>query len=147
LPILKGDIQVAEGEIIKISEPHDNAHGDGGDICGLTVTIKLNDNRIIECGEKCSFFQENSIGKKIKVKFDNNNLYLHSNHNKILSIENKKINNYLGQAELMIIVLFFWGGLFLYIAYRDIKNEYKRQVEKEEKRKNTPPSKFNYDKY
>lgn len=146
-PIIKGNIKIAQGHIFRISEPLDQTHGDGGGQCGLLVYIKLSDERLIECGESCEYFEDPSIGKIATIKFDGSDKYGNSSHNKILMIESKKINNYLGMSELATLLLFLWGSYFLYIAYRDIKNEYKTQLDKEEKRKNQPPSTINYDKF
>jgi hypothetical protein len=147
-PYVRNYIIIEKGEIHKIGEPHYNPHSDGQDPCALTVYVKIKNQKIIECTELCEYFINDSLkGKIVTVKFDYKDKFGNSSHNKILLIESQKINSYLGASEMATLILFLWGGLFLYIAFRDIKNEYKRQIEKEEKRKNEPPSQFNYDKY
>lgn len=140
LPILFYGISVSEGKIEKITNFRSNEYGDGGNNCYVTVIIRVKSGKIYGCSESCDNINDFDVGKATKIKY----IKIPSNNfsitNKILSIENKSINHYLGQSELMTIILFLWGAGFLYIAYRNIKYEYKRQVKKEEKRKNQPPS-------
>lgn len=150
-PVLFYGTQEFTGTISKIGT-FSGDDENGGSSCFVNLGIKL--DRVLKevwVSEKCEIIFVNAneasdvIGKKVKLRVELS--FKDSPFTKILDYDNAKVNNYYGSTEFIAFGFFLWGGLFLYIAYRDIKNEYKRQLAKEEKRKNQPPTQFNYDKY
>ena len=131
-PYISGTISVGKGIINSIGSPHDNEFDDGGNQCYNTVYVKLYNKAVVGCSENCEVINNLDIGKIVTVKFVNNKKMGNAIFNKILFVENNEINNYLGQSELIMIVLFLWGGSFLLLAYGDIRRNFKEQLKKEE---------------
>ena len=149
-PVLYYGTETKNGKIIKVGS-YSGDEENGGNACFVNLGIQLdNSNAIVWTSEKCDIvFKDVSdelalMNSKVTIRVEMS--FKDSPFTKILTLNGKIINNYYGFTEFTACCFFLWGILFLYIAYRGLKNEYNFQLKKGEKRKNDPPSKNDYDK-
>lgn len=132
-PYFLFDIKKSEGIILGIKFTERNEYSENGGKADdfISVKVQFKNKDVIYCRDSYSNIDDSKIGKIAEVKFEDNENDIFSAYNKILSIENKKVNNYYGESELFAIVLFLWGSVFLLLAYGDIKRNYRILLEKE----------------